>query len=177
MQQKAGSLAAVAPGSMKREFTHFLTVDSSKRAKSGDVLSDFEFDSFLANSEDMIDYSDEEPAPEPAQVAGRTPMSTLFSEQTFIGNWDWSPRLEAIVGVTKSAALTDMKLPGQYDQLHVVLATLCAVAYLKKKLADEKDVWELIVQKAEDWLRGQTQEDVMELEKIVEGALFADDAA
>lgn len=165
MEQNAGSLFS----------------DSPKLLNSNDVLSDFDFDSFLGQaddkSEDMIDYSDEEAAPELASGPADTPMSTLFSEQTFIGNWDWSPRLEAIVGVTKSAALADIELPGQYNQLHIVLATLCAVAYLKKKLADEKDVWELIVEKAEDWLRGQTQEDVMQLERIVEGALFAKNAA
>lgn len=162
-------------------------MDFSTGAKSNDVLADFDFDSFLNQpedtSEDLIDYSDEEDdradaaALESASGPEDTPMSTLFSEQTFIGNWDWSPRLEAIVGVTQSAALADIKLPGHYSQLQLVLATLCAVAFLKNKLADEKDVWELIVEKAEDWLRGQTQEDVMELEKIVEGALFANDAA
>ncbi|KAL9487984.1 hypothetical protein ACSS6W_000261 [Trichoderma asperelloides] len=170
--------SAGAPSSTKRESTHASTDDSNKRAKSDDVLSDFDFDNFLAQPEDMIDYSDDESTPMPAPLPEQTtPMSALFSEQTFIGNWAWSPRLETIVGMTKSAALADIQLPGQYGQLHTVLATLCAVVYLRKKLADEKDVWELIVQKAEDWLRGQTQEDVMELEKIVERALFIDKTA
>nr|WOD46454.1 hypothetical protein [Trichoderma atroviride] len=164
-------------GPMKRDYFNPPTFGSNKRLKADDVLADFDFDSFIGHSEDLIDYSDEEAAPDSASGPGDTPMSTLFSEQTFIGNWKWSPGLEAIVGVTESAALADIELPGQYDQLQTVLATLCAVAYLKKKLANEKDVWELIVQKAEDWLRGQTQEDVMELEKIVEGALFANQAA
>lgn len=170
--------SAGAPLSTKRESTHASTDDSNKRAKSDDVLSDFDFDNFLAQPEDMIDYSDDESTPMPAPLLEQTtPMSALFSEQTFIGNWAWSPRLETIVGMTGSAALAGIQLPGQYGQLHTVLATLCAVVYLKKKLADEKDVWELIVQKAEDWLRGQTQEDVMELEKIVERALFTDKTA
>jgi hypothetical protein len=187
-QQNSSSQFGAAPGSIKRDSTQFSTSDFNKRVKSDDLLQDFDFDSFLADksqepfnfqdhSVDLIDYSDEEAAPEPKQTEERNPMSTLFSEQTFIGNWDWSPKLEAIVGVTKSAALTDIQLPGQYNQLQVVLATLCAVVYLKKKLADEKDVWELIVEKAEDWLRGQTQEDVLELEKIVERALFAKEDA
>lgn len=174
MQQDAGNLYG---SSMKRNSFHLTTADSHKRMKSDDVLADFDFDSFLGHSQDMIDNSDGKAAPDLASGPGDNSMSTLFSEQTFIGNWDWSPRLEAIVGMTKSAALTDIKLPGQYDQLQVVLATLCAVAYLKTKLVSEKDVWELIVQKAEDWLRGQTQEDVMELEKIVQTALFAKEAA
>ncbi|KAL7965076.1 von Willebrand factor type A domain-containing protein [Trichoderma sp. SZMC 28014] len=132
---------------------------------------------YMMNMMDHSDEAAEEAASESASGLEDTPMSTLFFEQTFIGYWDWSSRLETIVGMTRSAALADIQLPGQYDQLEVVLATLCAVVYLKKKQAREKDVWELIVQKAEDWLRGQTQQDIMELEKIVEGALFADDAA
>ncbi|KAL6900077.1 von Willebrand factor type A domain-containing protein [Trichoderma evansii] len=178
MPTQTHSLYAGGAASIKRKSTHLPAADSNKHMKSSDVLQDFDFDSFLDQSEDMIDYSDEEGTPMPASSSDQnTPMSALFSEQTFIGNWDWSSRLETIVGITKSAAVADIKLPGQYDQLHVVLATLCAVVFLKKKLAEEKDVWELIVQKAEDWLQGQTQEDVAELEKIVEDALFANTAA
>lgn len=188
MMVQAEQTPSTARGSTETESAQLPTCDGDgdNSAKFGDVSQGFDFGGFQDQSEDMIDYSDEEAVPQvvgavpkvveavPQAVpaAERDPMSILFSEQTFRGNWDWSPSLEGVVGVTQSAATTEMKLPGRYDQLDLVLATLCAVAYLKKKLADEKDVWELIVQKAEDWLRGQTQEDVMELEKIAERVLF-----
>ncbi|KAL7786995.1 von Willebrand factor type A domain-containing protein [Trichoderma ceciliae] len=100
-------------------------------------------------------------------------LSPLSALQTFAGNWEWNPRLEGILGITTQLAVEKTQLPAQYDRHVDVLATLCAVVFLKKRLADEIDAWELLVQKAEDWLRGQTGADVQVLEKIVEDALFA----
>ncbi|KAF3065435.1 von Willebrand factor A domain-containing protein 5A [Trichoderma lentiforme] len=99
-------------------------------------------------------------------------LSTLSALQTFAGNWQWNPSLEGILGVAPLTATVKIQLPGQYTQHMDVLATLCAVVFLKKKLASEKDSWELLVQKAEDWLRAQTGADVLELEKEVEEKLW-----
>ncbi|KAK4080887.1 hypothetical protein Trihar35433_1992 [Trichoderma harzianum] len=99
-------------------------------------------------------------------------LSTLSALQTFAGNWQWNPSLERILGVAPLTATVKIQLPGQYTQHMDVLATLCAVVFLKKKLASEKDSWELLVQKAEDWLRAQTGADVLDLEKQVEEKLF-----
>ncbi|KAL6819833.1 VIT domain-containing protein [Trichoderma camerunense] len=99
-------------------------------------------------------------------------LSMLSALQTFAGNWQWSPSLEGIVGFSPLTATGKIQLPGQYTQHMDVLATLCAVVFLKKKLASEKDSWELLVQKAEDWLKAQTGADVLELEKQVEEKLF-----
>ncbi|PTB60203.1 hypothetical protein M431DRAFT_514664 [Trichoderma harzianum CBS 226.95] len=99
-------------------------------------------------------------------------LSTLSTLQTFAGNWQWNPSLEGILGVTPLTATVKIQLPGQYTQHMDVLATLCAVVFLKKKLASEKDSWELLVQKAEDWLRARTGADVLDLEKQVEEKLF-----
>ncbi|KAL6835867.1 VIT domain-containing protein [Trichoderma sp. SZMC 28015] len=99
-------------------------------------------------------------------------LSTLSALQTFAGSWQWNPSLEAILGVTPLNATVKVQLPGQYTQHMDVLATLCAVVFLKKKLASEKDSWELLVQKAEDWLRAQTGADVLALEKEVEEKLW-----
>ncbi|KAM6479985.1 VIT-domain-containing protein [Trichoderma sp. SZMC 28011] len=99
-------------------------------------------------------------------------LSTLSALQTFVGSWQWNPSLEAILGVTLLNATGKIQLPGQYTYHLDVLATLCAVVFLKKKLASEKDSWELLVQKAEDWLRAQTGADVLALEKEVEEKLW-----
>lgn len=99
-------------------------------------------------------------------------LSTLSALQTFVGSWQWNPSLEAILGVAPLTATVKIQLPGQYTQHMDVLATLCAVVFLKKKLASEKDSWELLVQKAEDWLRAQTGADVLALEKEVEEKLW-----
>ncbi|KAH0531393.1 hypothetical protein TsFJ059_000230 [Trichoderma semiorbis] len=99
-------------------------------------------------------------------------LSTLSALQTFAGNWQWNPSLEGILGVRPFDVAVKIQLPGQYTQHMDVLATLCAVVFLKKKLASEKDSWELLVQKAEDWLKAQTGADVLELEKEVEEKLW-----
>ncbi|KAJ4865416.1 vault protein inter-alpha-trypsin domain-containing protein [Trichoderma breve] len=99
-------------------------------------------------------------------------LSTLSALQTFSGNWMWNSSLEAILGVDALSATVKIQLPGWYNQHMDVLATLCAVVFLKKKLASEKDSWELLVQKAEDWLRVKTGVDVLALEKEVEEKLW-----
>ncbi|KAG8413865.1 hypothetical protein J3459_012494 [Metarhizium acridum] len=51
-----------------------------------------------------------------------------------------------------------------------VVSTLCAIAHLTKKMAADKDSWELMVEKAHDWLQEQTGWAVEELELLVEDA-------
>ncbi|KAM0265332.1 hypothetical protein ACHAQJ_000172 [Trichoderma viride] len=134
-----------AAGAMKREPEHSTGNDSQKRARI-DITGSFGDD-------------------------GNTDvLSSLLALQTFAGNWQWNPRLESILGIKMQDATEKIQLPGQNQYLDV-LATVCAVVFLKMKLADEKDVWELIVQKAEDWLRG-TGANAMELEKFVQDTLF-----
>jgi hypothetical protein len=36
-----------------------------------------------------------------------------------------------------------------------VLATACATVFLKKKMADRRDEWELVAEKANVWLEAQ----------------------
>ncbi|KAH6607040.1 vault poly [Trichoderma cornu-damae] len=99
-------------------------------------------------------------------------LSSLSALQSFAGKWQWNPRLEAVLGITAQQATERARLSSQYSEHMDVLATLCAVVFLKEKLIEEKESWELFVQKAEDWLRAQTGADVQELEKIVGDALF-----
>ncbi|PTB70209.1 hypothetical protein BBK36DRAFT_1173527 [Trichoderma citrinoviride] len=104
-----------------------------------------------------------------------SPLLVLATLQTFVGSWHWDSRLEAVLGITAQLAADRVQLPGdQSAQQTDVLATLCAVVFLKKKLASEKDSWELLVQKAEDWLRNQTGTDVVEWEKTVNDKLFTE---
>lgn len=93
------------------------------------------------------------------------PLQALISLQTFVGSWTWTNDLEKVLGVTAKKA-GDLKVAENVEG--DVLATLCAVVFLKKKLADEKETWEMVVEKAEDWLREQVG-DLEEAEKAVEG--------
>ncbi|KAJ6442386.1 von Willebrand domain-containing protein [Purpureocillium lavendulum] len=99
----------------------------------------------------------------------RGSLGSLAALQTFVGSWSWSAELERVLGLTQQQAAG--KVSGLEGD---VLATLCAVAYLKKKLANERDAWELMVEKAESWLENQTGEgkDVL-ARKVDAAALFA----
>ena len=97
-----------------------------------------------------------------------SPLDALAALQTFVGSWSWSPQLEQVLGLTqREAAGRVTGLQGD------VLATLCAVSYLRRRLAGDKDAWELMVDKAESWLEDQTGEDKQALAKRVgDAALF-----
>lgn len=44
---------------------------------------------------------------------------------------------------------------------HQVLATATVVLFLEKKMQDEEETWELIVEKARAWLENEVAEDVL----------------
>lgn len=97
-----------------------------------------------------------------------SPLDALAALQTFVGSWSWGPQLEQVLGLTQREAAG--KVPGLQGD---VLATLCAVSYLRRRLAGDKDAWELMVDKAESWLEDQTGEDKQALAKRVgDAALF-----
>ncbi|POR31935.1 von Willebrand factor A domain-containing protein 5A [Tolypocladium paradoxum] len=98
-------------------------------------------------------------------------LAALAALQTFIGSWAWSVELESIISVKQqqTLALRLPKVSGGASRGDVV-ATLCAVVFLKKRLADERDAWELMVDKAERWLENRTAVPVATLEKMVEAA-------
>lgn len=96
-------------------------------------------------------------------------LSGLAALQSFIGSWNWSAQLENILGITQVQATKAIKLSANGD-VASMLATLCTLVYLKKKMAADKDSWELMADKAENWLQDQTGQTVEELEALVEDA-------
>ncbi|KYK58818.1 hypothetical protein DCS_05836 [Drechmeria coniospora] len=98
--------------------------------------------------------------------AGANPLSELASLQTFIGSWEWNAALEKVLNVTEKQT-SAIVLPLTGGNRNDILATICAVLYLKRKLASERDAWELMVDKAEGWLEEQTGKSADVLVKIV----------
>lgn len=102
-----------------------------------------------------------------------SPTTALASLQQFQGNWSWSETLEKLLGVSKEQARQVRGVQTQSGQ-DDVLATLCVVMFLKKKQAEDADVWELFVEKAEGWALDQVEgveEDVKRLQEAL-GELF-----
>lgn len=117
-------------------------------------------------------YALESAAFEPSAPANRATgdaLHDLTSLQTFVGSWSWNPTLEAVLGLTWSAAscITLPDAVAAHPAKNDILATVCAIAYFKNKLANDKEAWEMIVDKAEGWLRGQVGEAAAELEATV----------
>ncbi|KAF9427447.1 hypothetical protein BGZ76_002332, partial [Entomortierella beljakovae] len=79
-------------------------------------------------------------------------METLVELQTFEGFWKWNEELSNCVGVNSLQAEELVSVHG-WDI--VVVATILAVLYFEKKLTEEKDSWEMMVDKSRDWLTGQ----------------------
>ncbi|RDA94958.1 hypothetical protein CP533_0183 [Ophiocordyceps camponoti-saundersi (nom. inval.)] len=107
-------------------------------------------------------------------------LSGLALLQTFVGSWSWSEALETIIGLTKEKALElgAVKMTESDDDGAKVLATVCVVVFLKRKLTQEKEVWEFMEKKAEAWLELHSGAQAAELEaslvKAVDGTGLLD---
>jgi hypothetical protein len=75
------------------------------------------------------------------------PLQALVALQLFEGSWQWKSELLSILGLERKAVETTVP---KMDM--AVLATALAVRFLETKLADEKDSWELVVEKARQWI-------------------------
>jgi hypothetical protein len=104
-------------------------------------------------------YFDAEGSDESARDTSLTQaMHALINLQTFSGAWAWDQALFSILGIAQESVLKD-ELGGPNAE---VRATALAVAWLEKKVPQEKGVWEMVVEKAKGWMKGQGV-DVLEI--------------
>lgn len=75
--------------------------------------------------------------------------------QAFSGAFTYSEALLTSISVSLEAFKKEIAISGITD--NDVLATSVAVVYLEDKMADEQDSWELVVDKARQWLEEQCQ--------------------
>ncbi|TQV90818.1 hypothetical protein V2A60_002498 [Cordyceps javanica] len=108
-----------------------------------------QFDGNNDGEEEEEDEEDEHGIDEDADSAKTPPLEAIIALQTFSGSWAWSAALTQLLGVTSEAAGAQLQLQQVAGE---ATATLCAIAYLRTKLADQEEVWELVVDKARDWL-------------------------
>ena len=74
-------------------------------------------------------------------------VDKIIMLQSASGSWASGPALDSVLGVDTSAGA-----PSGTDPL--VWSTALAIAYLQTRLADDRDEWTLLVEKALRWLRG-----------------------
>ncbi|KAL2209662.1 hypothetical protein CC79DRAFT_1270664 [Sarocladium strictum] len=94
-------------------------------------------------------------------------LQALIALQTFGGNWSWTPDLEELTG-SRAQDYMSLEWPGcsDVDVKGRVSATVCAIRFFKMHLAAQKEVWEMVVEKAEDYLLATTGQSVEDLEKV-----------
>ncbi|CAK9784707.1 hypothetical protein CC85DRAFT_269920 [Cutaneotrichosporon oleaginosum] len=113
---------------------------------------------------DDFSYAERRSAPADTSGGERNPVMALMfliNEQLFEGNWRWTPTLEYALGIKAEEAMA--AAPGFSAEM---VATACAVALLNAKLAQAKEKWVMIEEKAETWLHAQGG-DVEALKKAV----------
>ncbi|KAK4226212.1 von Willebrand factor A domain-containing protein 5A [Podospora fimiseda] len=81
-----------------------------------------------------------------AEVVSGDTLDVIVALQTFEGKWAWSDRLLALLGLKKE----DVKV-----QESDGIATAIVLAYLEVRLGNRKDEWEMLAEKARDWLNAQ----------------------
>lgn len=89
-------------------------------------------------------------------------LNSIVNLQTFIGSWLWQDSLITMLGVNKDKALA------QLGEASDRLATALVLAYLELHLAGKRDEWEMLAEKAADWLRAELVSEGVTLEKYLE---------
>ncbi|KAK0337788.1 hypothetical protein LTR94_002881 [Friedmanniomyces endolithicus] len=97
-----------------------------------------------------------------------TAMHKLISLQTFSGAWLWSDELANAIGCGSEVLRSPWQIEGSISS--AAKATAIALAFLRCKVGGEKDVWEMVGEKAVEWLRGETGLSGGGVEKVVEEA-------
>ncbi|ORY19793.1 von Willebrand factor type A domain-domain-containing protein [Clohesyomyces aquaticus] len=88
-------------------------------------------------------------------------LSKLISKQSFDGSWARATLPCNAMGIDRNAARTaaqrllSASIGSDEEESATLLATAIVVMFLQTKMEGDEDVWELVVEKAKDWLNSQ----------------------
>lgn len=112
-----------------------------------------------ASSPSPFSAPSSEPKPTPTP---KSKLHSLIALQSFQGNWLLTPELCALVGYEKTpirqrfidmlGSSSSSASESTTDSGLNVLATLVAMGFMENQHGEEKSVWELVFDKAENWL-------------------------
>ncbi|KAJ5608731.1 hypothetical protein N7528_009298 [Penicillium herquei] len=91
----------------------------------------------------------------------KSKVHALVELQTFEGYWTWGEELFSILGYDMEAMRTKISIMLQNDakaylpsdRENDVIATLLVMGWLTREHNDSKDVWELVFEKADTWVK------------------------
>jgi len=87
------------------------------------------------------------------------PLEAIVALQTFEGFWSASDGLLKVIGVGKDQIESALRKRGETwaqslateDDMKMSI-TACVIVFLRKKLPGERETWEMMAEKARDWL-------------------------
>ncbi|RFU29257.1 hypothetical protein B7463_g7098, partial [Scytalidium lignicola] len=121
---------------------------------------------------DRVQESEEIPSePVSGSKTNEKKVLRLISLQDFEGYWDAKSEAELSNIMEIGADNTLPASPSDVAENRAVWITLLVIAFLRDKVADEMDIWELVVEKGVKWVKGEIgDEEVFErLEKGAKG--------
>ncbi|KAI4685983.1 uncharacterized protein J4E88_003820 [Alternaria novae-zelandiae] len=119
------------------------------------------FGSSKRSSRSAMGPSFSPPQRQKVQEETGTLLQRLIARQSFQGSWGAIDKLplDEMKLDRDAASLSNAQLNEQNSEQ--LLATAIVVLFLEKKMQDEEDTWELVVEKARAWLGSQVAEEVL----------------
>ncbi|THY78540.1 hypothetical protein D6C86_02936 [Aureobasidium pullulans] len=132
-------------------------------------LMDEDCETFRDLGEDDGEWGSDEPAelsaPEGPTIPTNNVLATvraLVDLQSFDGHWEWTNTLSTFFD---SHVISEAKsVRSAEDQL---LATVMVLAWLKTSASEYHDLWEMVAEKASDWLEGQSEDSELLMSKAM----------
>ncbi|KAK5678733.1 hypothetical protein LTS10_009177 [Elasticomyces elasticus] len=106
-------------------------------------------------------------AKRPSEIDPIAAMHTLIGLQTFSGAWLWNDELANVIGVDASVC-RDWRTGDSVSS--AAKATALALAFLTSRVANQKDVWEMVAKKATTWLMQEMQGNEKEVARVMDEA-------
>jgi hypothetical protein len=132
---------------------------------------------FMQAQQSVMFMQAQQPVSPAAPVAATLSLETLARSQNFDGSFpadDGHIRLIMSGKLTPSVSSRISALSGDFKTQQMVWATILTLACLEKKFGNEKTSWELLEEKAKDYLDGALQDlgvDAMDTNEMVQSLI------
>ena len=84
------------------------------------------------------------------EVEESDPLQKIIALQTFEGYWNLDARLLEVVGLSAQHKASQ-------DTHSKVWATVLAITFLERRMAGDKEIWVMVVEKARGWLKNMEE--------------------
>jgi hypothetical protein len=123
------------------------------------------------DSDEDMGFAFDDPTNPPVVDGPIDHLEKLTVLQSFNGSWSWSKKLRAVLsfGPEAAAKLSIPAAAAADEGKNDIFATACTIVFFKKKLNADQEAWEMMIEKAEDWLATQVGAEAAALLKAVEG--------